>query len=96
MVHRLMIQSKMPNISNKCFVNVGPNVDKSVFRTKKSILDFLKDRNKDKNPNSMFLAPVTPQEMEIITRSLNTKKSICPYSIPVFLLKILSRHIAQP
>ena len=44
----------------------------------------------------MLLAPVTPQEVEIITRSLNTKKSIGPYSIPVFLLKILSRHIAQP
>ena len=51
---------------------------------------------KTKNPNSMFLAPVTPQEIEIITRSLNTKKSIGPYSIPVFLFKILSRHIAQP
>ena len=41
---------KMANIFNKFFVNVGPNVDKSVSRTKKSPLDFLKDRN----PNSMF------------------------------------------
>ena len=83
---------KMANIFNKFFVNVGPNVDKSVSRTKKSSLDFLKDRN----PNSMFLAPVTPQEIETIIRLLNIKKSIGPYSIPVFLLKILSRHIAQP
>ena len=44
----------------------------------------------------MLLAPVTPQEIETITRLLNTKKSIGPYSIPVILLKILSRHIAQP
>ena len=83
---------KMANIFNKFFVDVGPNVDKSISRTKKSPLDFLKDRN----PNSMFLAPVTPQEIEIITRSLTTKKSIGPFRIPIFLLKILSRHIAQP
>ena len=83
---------KMANIFNKFFVNVGPNVDKSVSRTKISLLEFLKDRN----PNSMFLAPVTPQEIETITRLLNTKKSIGPYSIPVFLLKILSIHTAQP
>ena len=83
---------KMANILKKIFVSVGPNVNKSISRTKKSPLDFLKDRN----PNSMFLAPVTPQEIEIITRSLNTKKSIGPYSIPVFLFKILSGHIAPP
>ena len=71
---------------------VGHNVNTSISRTKKSPLDFLKDRNH----NSMFLAPVTPQEIESIIRSLNTKESVCPYSIPVFLLKILSRHIAQP
>ena len=44
----------------------------------------------------MFLAPVTPQEIESIIRSLNKKKSVGPDSIPVFLLKILSRHLAQP
>ena len=33
---------KMANIFDKFFFNVGPNVDKSVSRTKKSPLDFLK------------------------------------------------------
>ena len=41
---------KMANIFDKFFVNVGPNVAKCVSGTKKSPLDFLKDRN----PNSMF------------------------------------------
>ena len=44
----------------------------------------------------LFLTPVTEQEIEIIIQSLNLRKAIGPYSIPVFLLKILSRHIAKP
>ena len=44
----------------------------------------------------MFLAPATPQELETIIHSLNTNKAIGPYSIPVFLLKALGKHIAQP
>ena len=39
---------------------------------------------------------MTPEEIEVIIQSLNVKKSLGPYSIPVFLLKTLNRHIAQP
>ena len=73
-------------------MNVGSNTDKSIPRTKKSPTGYLKIRNS----NSSFLTPVTEQEIEIIIRSLNPRKAIGPYSIPVFLLKILSRHIAKP
>ena len=75
-------------------MNVCPNIDKSIPRARKAPLDYLKNSN----PSSLFLAPVTPDEIEIIIKSLNTKKSIGPYSIPVhvFLLKILSWHIAKP
>ena len=45
---------------------------------------------------STFLALVTPKETEVIIQSLNAKEVLGPYSIPVFLLKILSRHIALP
>ena len=76
---------KMASTFNKFFVNVGPNIDKSIPRSRKAPLDYLKNSN----PSSLFLAPVTPDEIEIIIKSLNTKKSIGPYSIPVFLLKIL-------
>ena len=82
---------KMANTFNKFFVNVGPNIDKSIPRARKAPLDYLKNSS----PSSLFLAPVTPDEIEIIIKSLNTKKSIGPYSIPVFLLKILSRHTAK-
>ena len=73
-------------------MNVGSNIDKSIPRARKAPLDYLKNSN----TSSLFLVPVTPDEIEIIIESLNTKKSIGTYSIPVFLLKILSRHIAKP
>ena len=83
---------KKANTFNTFFVNVGPSIDKSIPRARKAPLDYLKNSN----PSSLFLAPVTPDEIEIIIKSLSTKKSIGPYSIPVFLLKILSRHITKP
>ena len=60
---------------------------------KTSPLDFLKDRN----PNSMFLAPVTPQEIEIITRSLNTKKNqLAHIAYPYFYLRFLADILLSP
>ena len=53
-------------------------------------------RSESSNPNSMLLAPVKEQEIKIIIQSLNPKKAIGPYSIPTFLLKILSKYIAKP
>ena len=47
-------------------------------------------------PNSIFLAPVTEREIEIIIEYLNQKKAIGLYGIPVFLLKIMCRYIAVP
>ena len=73
-------------------MNAGSNLDKTIPRTRKSPIDYLKNMN----GNSMFLAPVTTQETEVIIQSLNTKNSIEPYSIHVFLLKILSKHISKP
>ena len=73
-------------------MNVGPNIDKCIPKARIAPLDYLKNSN----PSSLFLAQVTPDEIKIIIKSLNTKKSIGPYSIPVLLLKILSRHIAKP
>ena len=82
---------KMANILNHYFVNVGSYIDKSIPRTKKSPIDYLKSSN----PNSMLLAPVKEQEIEIIIQSLNPKDAIGPYSIPTFRLKILSKYIAK-
>ena len=82
----------MVNIFNQCFINVDSNVDKSIPRTKKSPLSHLKGRN----PESLFLAPVTYEEIEIIIYSLDKNKSTGTYSIPVFLVKVLCTHISCP
>ena len=77
---------KMPNIFNKYFVKVCCNIDKSIPRTKKSALDYLKKQN----PNSLFLAPVTPQEIETIIQSFDKNKSVDHTLFdPIFLLKLL-------
>ena len=39
--------TKIANIFNQYFVNVGTKVDKSVPRTKKSPLSYLKNKNSD-------------------------------------------------
>ena len=62
--------AKIADIFDKFFVNVGPNIDESIPKTRKAPLDYLTNRN----PSSLFLAPVTPDEIEIIINSLNTKK----------------------
>ena len=89
---RVQDPTKMANAFNRYFVNVGTNVDKSIPRTKKSPFDYLKERN----PNSFFVAPVTPREIESIINSFNKNKSTGPYSIRIFLLKILSSYISIP
>ena len=63
---RITDPTKMANIFNQYFMNVGSNVDKSIPRTKKSPLSYLKGRNHE----SLFLAPVTSEEIEIIINSL--------------------------
>ena len=82
----------MANMFNNYFVNVGGNIDKSFPTTRKSPIDYLLNRIL----NSIFLAPVTEGQTQIIIESLHQKKEIFPYSIPVFLLKILCRYIAVP
>ena len=81
---------KVGNIFNNYFINVGPNIDKIIPQTKKSLFDYLVTHN----PNLIFVAPVTPLEIEIIINLLNSNKSAGPYSIPIFLLKLLSTHIS--
>ena len=55
---------KLANTFDRFFVNFDPNIDKSVSRTRKAPLDYLKNGN----PSSLFLAPVTPDEIEIIIK----------------------------
>ena len=62
-------------------------------RTRKSPLDYLTSSITN---YSFFISPVTIEEIKIITSSLKNGKAVGPYSIPVYLLKLISEYIAIP
>ena len=83
---------KMANVFNHFFVSVSTQVSSEIPRTKKSPLDYLKNRNM----NSFFISPVTHSEIEDIIISLRNGKSTGPFSIPVKLLKLVKSDISRP
>ena len=76
---------------NRYFVNVPQQADKAIPRTKKSPIDYLKDRN----GHSIFLIATDPLEIEIIIMSFNNSKTVGPYSIPMKLLKSLGKPVSE-
>ena len=82
----------MANVFNNFFVSVSTQVCSEIPRTKRSPLDFLKNRNM----NSFFISPVTHSEIEDIIISLKNGKSTGPFSIPVKLLKLIKSDISRP
>ena len=76
---------------NRYFVNVPQQVDKAVPRTKKSPIDYLKDRN----GHSIFLIATDPLEIETTIMSFNNSKTVGPYSIPMKLLKSLGKPVSE-
>ena len=76
---------------NRYFVNVPQQVDKAIPRTKKSPIDYLKDRNRC----SIFLIATDPLEIETIIMSFNNSKTVGPYSIPMRLLKSLGKPVSE-
>ena len=85
---------KMANVFNNFFVNVSTQVSSEIPRTKKSPLDYLKNRNM--NSRSFLISPVTHSEIEDIIISLKNGKSTGPFSIPVKLLKLVKSDISRP
>ena len=83
---------KMANIFNKFFVNVSQKVTSGIPRTRKCPFDYLKQRN-DK---SLFLSNAIPEEIEALINSLQEGKAVGPYSVPIKLLKMISRAISLP
>ena len=88
---KLMTQ-KMANIFNEVFVNTAQKINEKIPRTKKSTSDYLSS----KNAEVFFISPVTLHEIKVIINSVKNGKAVGPYSIPIFLLKVLCGHIAIP
>ena len=88
---KLTHMPSLANVFNNFFVNVSIQVSSEIPRTKKSPLDYLKNRNM----NSFFISPVTHSDIEDIIISLKNGKSTDPFSIPVKLLKLVKSDIYQ-
>ena len=82
----------MANIFNNVFVNTAHKINEKIPRSRKSPLDYLSCESS----NSFFVSPVSPAEIMITINCMTNGKAVGPYSIPIFLLKILSQHIAAP
>ena len=82
--------TEISNISNEYFANVADFLAKNIPKTPNPALDYLKN----KNPNSIFLTPVTHMGIEDIISNLDSSKSIGPFSIPINLLKVFKRHVS--
>ena len=82
----------MANIFNNVFVNTAHKINEKIPHTRKSPSDFLSS----KNSNSFYVSPASPAQINIIITSMTNGKALGPYSIPIFLLKVLSEHIAIP
>ena len=80
----------MANIGNNVFLNTAHKINEKIPRTRKSPSDYLSSSNTD----SFFIA--TPEKIKMIINSMKNGKAVGPYSIPVYLLKILSEYIAVP
>ena len=85
---KLMTQ-KMANIFNEVFVNTAQKISEKIPKTRKSPLDYLSS----KNAEAFF---ISPHEIKVIINSMKSGKAVGPYSIPIFLLKLLREHIAIP
>ena len=80
----------MANIFNNVCVNTAHKINEKIPRNRKSPSDYLSSSDTD----SFFIAAATQEEILIIINSIKSGKAIGPYSIPVYLLEILSEYIA--
>ena len=83
-------QKSICDILNNHFVNVGPNLAKSIPSYANSSFDYLCNRIS----NSIFLDDTDPEEISKIISSLNIKKAVGPDGISSKILHILKSVIS--
>ena len=78
---------------NNFFVNVGPNLAKTIQApANMSVNDYLPDPN----VNTMFLDPVTEQEVVELVKKFSNKTSLDCHGISMLLIKQILTHIVKP
>ena len=83
---------KISNSFNKYFVNIGPDIDKTIPKSKHDYNKYLNEIHCNK---TFFLVPTTHNEIFDIIKILDINKSTGPNSIPVFILKIFNCFFSE-
>ena len=83
---------KMASTFNDFFVNIGNTVENKIPKGRKNYRDFLKNSIQ----NTIFLSPVSDEEIFDMLRNINSKKSCGPNNIPSNLLKINAENFVLP
>ena len=80
------------NCFNDFFTTIADSIRAQIPPEHNHYSRFLKNRN----PNSMFLSPTTPEEIIKVVSSFSDSKATGPHSIPVSILKLLKHDICEP
>ena len=85
-------ETKISNIFNNHFSTIGSQVGSKIPPGRGSYEDYLNKRDDNNRqflnpPQSFFLTPSSPNEVEQSIGLLDTKKSTGPISVPVFIIK---------
>ena len=88
------------NKFNNYFSTIGEQVSIRIPAGNGNFRDFLTKRDSNNipyinQPNSFYLEPTIPQEIEKLIDSLDLKKSVGPMSIPSYILKIYKEFFSQ-
>ena len=85
-------QESMANVFNEFFANIGSNLASSIPSVTHTAGEFMPSPICD----SLFLSPVTANEIELEIAKLNASKAVGPSSIPIVILKILKCEVSGP
>ena len=80
------------NKFNEYFSNVAKNTRSKIPYSSKHFSEFLKNSNN----KTFFISPTDENEIISCISSLNSSKSSGPHSIPIKILQLIKKDIAQP
>ena len=88
---KIIDPKKMAQLFNEHYAKVGSDIEKKIPKPLKEFHHYLRNiQVKD----SFFLNPASPQEIFDIILSFDLKKSLCPNSIPIYILKISNNFLS--
>ena len=74
---------EIANAFNNFFINIGPNLSKTILESSKPFKNFLKNSSL----NSFLVKPTSEDEVNKLISQLNKGKALDPLSIPITILK---------